>query len=134
MFLTMFFKTQNIEQTMHLTMLIAHPYPDSFLANQSVLSKYMPYRKNFPDFCKNFPGSNATTLPWFFLLSLKTTFVNSVAALPAPNWSVNLGQGIETEYPLHMISREGDPSSVGGLLESVPAEKYKILELNLPVL
>ena len=27
MFLTMFFKTQNIEQTMHLTMLIAHPYP-----------------------------------------------------------------------------------------------------------
>ena len=26
MFLTMFFKTQNIEQTMHLTMLIAHPY------------------------------------------------------------------------------------------------------------
>ena len=27
MFLTMFFKTQNIVQTMHLTMLIAHPYP-----------------------------------------------------------------------------------------------------------
>ena len=27
MFLTMFFKTQNIGQTMHLTMLIAHPYP-----------------------------------------------------------------------------------------------------------
>ena len=26
MFLTMFFKTQNIGQTMHLTMLIAHPY------------------------------------------------------------------------------------------------------------
>ena len=26
MFLTMFFKTQNIVQTMHLTMLIAHPY------------------------------------------------------------------------------------------------------------
>ena len=26
MFLTMFFKTQNIMQTMHLTMLIAHPY------------------------------------------------------------------------------------------------------------
>ena len=26
MFLTMFFKTQNIRQTMHLTMLIAHPY------------------------------------------------------------------------------------------------------------
>ena len=71
------------------------------------------------------------TLNW---LSLKTTFVNSVAALPAPKWSVNLGQGIETEYPLHMISREGGPSSVGGLLESVPAEKYKILELNLPAL
>ena len=60
--------------------------------------------------------------------------MNSVAALPAPKWSVNLGQGIETEYPLHMISREGGPSSVGGLLESVPAEKYKILELNLPAL
>ena len=41
-------------------------HPDSFLANQNVLSKYMPYCKNFPDFCKNFPGSNATTLPWFF--------------------------------------------------------------------
>ena len=27
MFLTMFFKTQNTGQTMHLTMLIAHPYP-----------------------------------------------------------------------------------------------------------
>ena len=27
MFLTMFFKTQNIVQTMHLTILIAHPYP-----------------------------------------------------------------------------------------------------------
>ena len=26
MFLTMFFKTQNIVPTMHLTMLIAHPY------------------------------------------------------------------------------------------------------------
>ena len=26
MFLTMFFKTQNIAQTMHLTMLIAHTY------------------------------------------------------------------------------------------------------------
>ena len=26
MFLMMFFKTQNIGQTMHLTMLIAHPY------------------------------------------------------------------------------------------------------------
>ena len=26
MFLTMFFKTQNIGQTMHLTMLIAHPW------------------------------------------------------------------------------------------------------------
>ena len=26
MFLTMFFETQNIVQTMHLTMLIAHPY------------------------------------------------------------------------------------------------------------
>ena len=26
MFLTMFFKMQNIGQTMHLTMLIAHPY------------------------------------------------------------------------------------------------------------
>jgi len=26
MFLTMFFKMQNIVQTMHLTMLIAHPY------------------------------------------------------------------------------------------------------------
>ena len=26
MFLTMFFKTQNIGQTMHLTILIAHPY------------------------------------------------------------------------------------------------------------
>ena len=24
-------------------------HPDSFLANQTVLSKYMPYRKNFPD-------------------------------------------------------------------------------------
>ena len=35
----------------------------------------------------------------------------------------------ETEYPLHMISREGGPSSDGGLVESVPAEKYKILEL-----
>ena len=93
----------------------------------------MHHHKIFPDVCKNFPGSNATTLPWFFLL-LKTTFVNSVAALPAPKWSVNLGQGIETEYPLHMISREGDPSSVVGLLESVPAEKYKILELNLPAL
>ena len=28
MFLTMFFKTQNIGQTMHLTMLIAHPYSE----------------------------------------------------------------------------------------------------------
>ena len=28
----------------------------------------MPYCKNFPDFCKNFPGSNATLLPWFFWL------------------------------------------------------------------
>ena len=28
MFLTMFFKTQNIVPTMHLTMLIAHPYPN----------------------------------------------------------------------------------------------------------
>ena len=27
MFLTIFFKPQNIVQTMHLTMLIAHPYP-----------------------------------------------------------------------------------------------------------
>ena len=39
----------------------------------------------------------------------------------------------ETEYPLH-ISREGGPFSDGGLFESVPAEKYKILELNLPAL
>jgi len=35
MFLTMFFKTQNIEQTMHLTMLIAHPY----LPNQQLEQK-----------------------------------------------------------------------------------------------
>jgi len=34
MFLTMFFKTQNIEQTMHLTMLIAHPYTYLLLAEK----------------------------------------------------------------------------------------------------
>ena len=29
-------------------------HPDSFLVNQTVLSKYMVSRKNFPDLCKNF--------------------------------------------------------------------------------
>ena len=41
MFLTMFCKTQNIEQTMHLTMLIAHPY----LASKASLS---PNFSTFP--------------------------------------------------------------------------------------
>ena len=26
------------------------------LVNQTAFSKYMPYRKNFPDFCKHFPN------------------------------------------------------------------------------
>ena len=43
-------------------------YPDSFLANRRVWNKYMPYCKNFPDLSKNFPDTNATTLPWFFWL------------------------------------------------------------------
>ena len=41
-------------------------HPDSFLASQTVFSKCMASCKNFSDFCKNFPGNNATTLPWFF--------------------------------------------------------------------
>ena len=43
MFLTMFFKTQNIEQTMHLTMLIAHPYPHAAQQWWKLIKTYETY-------------------------------------------------------------------------------------------
>ena len=44
MFLTMFFKTQNIAQTMHLTMLIAHHYREK-LADVTALN--FPFKVDF---------------------------------------------------------------------------------------
>lgn len=38
-------------------------YTVSFLVNQTVLGIYIPYCKSVPDFHKNFPDSDATTLP-----------------------------------------------------------------------
>ena len=49
----------------------------------------MPYRKNFSDFCKSFPGSNASKLPWFFGLyakALQVYFIRSHTLDPAMKW------------------------------------------------
>ena len=48
MFLTMFFKTQNIVQTMHLTMLIAHPYACIYV-EESVMLTLKLFQ---PDLCQ----------------------------------------------------------------------------------
>ena len=48
MFLTMFFKTQNIGQTMHLTMLIAHPYLSRATTASNCLDKTTERGRRMP--------------------------------------------------------------------------------------